>query len=169
MSADPNWTRWIFASVASVLKAVATNANLPVLVEHLDERTASFMQATDRAEIRITGPFVHEPSPNCFTVYVDTNVLLTSRYDGQQKNAYTIHKLAGLFQEAMGSPIPVWNYGSEDGDYLDNDPDSQVQIGCLLPRQNSRDDAVRVFHFGQINTTDKNKQTVVDARFEMYL
>jgi hypothetical protein len=113
MPANPNWTRWFFASVASVLKQVAVDASLPVLVEHFDERTADF-------------------------------------------------------QEAMGSPIPVWNYGNQPGDYEDSDPTTQEFIGCLLPRS-GKDQPVRVFHFGQNQATDKTKQTVVDARYTLYL
>ena len=45
MAANPNWARWIFHSVADYLKNVATDANLPVLIEHFDERTAAFERA----------------------------------------------------------------------------------------------------------------------------
>ena len=169
MPANPNWARWVFASVADVMKTVAVDASLPVLVEHLDERTATFMQATDRVEIRITGPFVCEFGPDSFRLDVDVNVLLTSRYDGQKKNAYEIQRFAGLFQQAMGTAIPVWNYGDQTGDYSDSDPSSQVFIGCLEPRSDKGDEAVRVFHFGQQTATDKNKQSMVDARYTMFL
>lgn len=168
MAADPNWSRWIFASVAFKLKAVATEANLAVLVEHLDERSDAFMKATDRVEIRITGPFTQELSKGSFRIWVDANVLLTSRYDGSAKNAYDILKFAGLFHEAMDSPIPVWNYGPEPGDYLDSDPNTQVFIGCLLPRPGTND-SIRVFNFGQTDKVDKLKQSAVDARYVMYL
>src|SRR4051812_40904100 len=115
MPANPNWARWIFASTAYALKQVAVDASLPVIVEHLDERTQAFMQAPDRVEIRITGPFTQELSKGWFRIQLDANVLLWSRYDGQAKNAYTLLKNAGLFHEAMDSPIPVWNYGVEAG------------------------------------------------------
>jgi hypothetical protein len=49
MSANANWARWIFASVADHLKYVATSNTLPVLVEHLDERTPQFSKATDQS------------------------------------------------------------------------------------------------------------------------
>ncbi len=85
-----------------------------------------------RAEIRITGPFDQELSKGYHRIYVDVNVLLTSRYDGQ-KNAATILKYAGLFHEAMSEPIPVWNFGGEPGDYVEDDPETQVFLGCLNP------------------------------------
>lgn len=168
MSANPNWVRWIFASVAYELKDVATDANLAVLVEHLDERSPEFMQAADRAEIRITGPSTQLESKGCYRIWVDVNVLLTSRYDGVAKNANDIFKYAGLFHERMDGPIPVWNYGKEIGDFVDSDPLTQVFIGCLLPRP-GKNDSVRVNHFGQTDKTDKLKQTSVDARYVMYL
>ncbi len=177
MAANPNWARWIFHSVASQLKDVATEAHLPCLVEHFDERTAAFERATDRAEIRITGPFDQELSKGYHRIYVDVNVLLTSRYDGAGKNAATILKNAGLFHEAMSEPIPVWNFGGEPGDYVEaidpDDPDdpnlaTQVFLGCLTPRP-GRNDSVRVMNFGQLDNVDKIKQTEVDARFVMEL
>lgn len=168
MAANPNWARWIFASVADVLKEVATDASLPVLVDHLDERSDAFMKASDRVEIRITGPFSQQISHAYHRVQVDVNVLLTSRYDGPSKNAMSILKFAGLFHEAMDSPIPVFNYGNEPDDFDDDNPSSQVFLGCLTPRP-GRNEAVRVFNFGQNDKTDKLKQTVVDARYVIYL
>lgn len=166
MAADPNWARWVFASVAFVLKGVATDNNIPVLVEHLDERSEAFIQSSDQAEIRITGPFISEPSNGYFCIEVAVNVLLKSRYDGQGKNAYTILKAAGLFQEAMSGEIPVWNYGGEAGDYQDGNSSSQVFLGCLRPKD-GRNEATRVFNFGQVDPTEKVKESVVDGHFVM--
>lgn len=164
MAANPNWARWIFASIAYHLKQVALANDLPILVEHLDERSESFMRATDRGEIRITGPFSEELSHDYFRLLLDVNVLLTSRYDGAKKNPYEILKLAGQFHEAMDSPIPCWNYGNEVGDYIDGNSTTHVFLGCLR-----NDRPVRVFNFGQNEKTDKLKQTAIDARYFMYL
>jgi hypothetical protein len=168
MAANPNWARWIFASVAYELKEVANDANLPALVEHLDERTEAFMEAPDRVEIRITGPFSQEESKGCFRIWVDANVLLTSLYAGAGKNGYDILKYGGLFQQRMSQPIPVWNYGNEPGDYVEADPQTHLFIGCLLPRP-GKNDSIRLFNFGQTDKTDKLKQSAVDARYVMYL
>jgi hypothetical protein len=168
MAANPDWVRWVFTSVAYELKTLATSNELAVLVEHLDERSNAFMRAADRVEIRITGPFSQELSKGCHRLWVDVNVLLTSRYDGAKKNALDILKFAGLFHEAMSLPIPVWNYGNEPGDFVDSDPETHVFIGCLLPRPGTNE-SIRVFNFGQTDKTDKLKQTVIDARYVMYL
>ena len=168
MPANPNWTRWFFASVAYALKKVATDNDLAVLVEHLDDRSSAFMEAPDRVEIRITGPFSQEQSKGSFRIFLDANVLIESRFDGKIKNANDILKIAGLFHNAMDKPIGIWNFGNEDGDYVDGSPDTQVFLGCLEPRPGNSD-SIRVFHFGQGGPTDKYKTSMVDARYVMYL
>jgi hypothetical protein len=158
-AANSNWARWVFASIATYLKDIATSVNLPCLVEGLDERLAAFMQASDRCEIRITGPFTRELSHNYFQMEVVVNVLFTSIY-GENKNQYAILKAIGVFHEAMDGAIAVYKYGNEPDD------DETVLVGCLSPG-NKKSDSVRVLHFGQVNLTTNVKQSMVDARYVM--
>ena len=159
MPANPNWARWVFASVATCLKQVAQGQQLPVLIEGLDERTTEFMSATDRCEVRITGPFTREVSRDWYQIEVVVNVLFVSRYE-EQKNQYAIIQKMGVFHEAMDGAIAVYKYGSGADD------DEHVLVGCLSPVQ-GRHDAIRVMHFGQIDPTDRLKQSMVDARYRM--
>lgn len=159
MAANKDWARWVFASVATYLKGVADSQTLPVLVEGLNERTTVFTQATDRCEVRITGPFTRELSHDYFRLEVIVNVLFQSRYD-ETKNHYTIIKKIGVFHEAMDGAIAVYKYGSEAGD------DEHELVGCLSPAH-GRNDSIRVMHFGQIDPTNKLKQSMVDARYVM--
>jgi hypothetical protein len=161
MSANPNWARWVFASVATFLKQVAQQQQLPALVEGLDDRTTEVMEATDRCEIRITGPFTKELSHNYFQIEVVVNVLFLSRYE-EQKNQYAILQKIGVFHEAMDGAIAVYKYGKEPGD------DEHALVGCLKPVQ-GRNDTIRVLHFGQVDPTDRLKQSMVDARYRMEL
>jgi hypothetical protein len=165
MAVNPNWTRWIVASVATYLRQVATDGNLAVLIEGLDDRTPAFENATDRSEIRVSGPFSRELSHNDYSLLVDVNVLLTSRYDGNGKSRYTILTNAGRFHEAMQRDIPVYKFG----DGPDDDP--TVLLGCLKVINGQRADTggVRVTHFGQVDTTNRLKQSIVDARYSMEL
>jgi hypothetical protein len=164
MSANPNWARWFFSSVADRLKAVALDSGTAVLVEHLDARSEQFINSTLRAEIRITGPFTQKLSEGYHRVYLDANVLLTSSI----ARGYDILRIAGLFHEAMDGPIPIWNYGDQPGDYDPDDPETQLFLGCLLPKPGNSN-SVRVFNFGQLTETDKLKQTAIDARYVTYL
>ena len=155
---NPDWARWIFASVAVYLKEVATDQSIPALVEGLDERTDAFLQAPHRVEIRENGPFAQQ-FQGCWRLWIDANVLITSTMDDAR---YTMHRLAGEFQAAMAAPIPVFNYGDQPGDTGD------VLIGCL--RLRGRDaDGVELFNFGQVEKTDRVKQAIVNARYEIYL
>lgn len=162
MPANPNWARWIFSSLATYLKEVAKVHDIPVIVEGLDERTATYMDATDRVEIRITGPFTREVSHNYYVVLVEANVLISSRFDGpDKKNRYTFADIAGVFHEAMDAAISVYRFGT-------GDQDDQSLIGCLSPQHGKRD-ALRVFHFGQVNSTDGIRQSMIDAKYVMEL
>ncbi len=160
MPANPNWTRWIFASVASYLKALAKTNNIPVIIEGMDDETDEFTEATDRIEIRISGPYTKKLHGE-YLLHVDVNVLLTSRFDGPAKNRYEILINAGLFHSGMDQAIKIYRYGNEVGD-------DDSYLGCLLPRS-GKNDAIRVIHFGKVDPTDKLKQSAVDARYEMYI
>lgn len=159
MAANPNWARWVFASVATYLKGIAQSENLPCLVEGLDDRITAFMEAPDRCEVRITGPFTREISRNYFQVELLVNVLFTSTYD-ETKNQYDILQKVGAFHEAMDGAIAVYRYGKQPGD------DEHALVGCLSPLT-GRHDAVKVIHFGQIDPTTRLKQSMVDARYRM--
>jgi len=160
MSANPNWARWIFASIAKTLTAVATTNSIPVIVEGIDDETDTFTKETDRVEIRINGPYTRQLSGE-YQIFMDVNIILTSRFGGQQKNRHAILTNAGLFHSAMDQAILIYKYGStlvDDDSYL----------GCLVPRS-GKNDTIRVLHFGKVDPTDKVKQSVVDARYEMFL
>jgi hypothetical protein len=142
------------------LKTVATNNSIPAIVEGIDDATDDFSKATDRIEIRISGPDTQQLSGE-YRLLVSVNVLLSSRFDGKQKNRHAILTNAGLFHEAMDQAILIYKYGNtlaDDDSYL----------GCLVPRS-GKNDTVRVVHFGQIDPIDKVKQSAVDARYEMFL
>jgi len=74
MAVNPNWARWAFASVATFMKQLAADANIPALVEGLDERTTEYMEAANRVEIRMSGPFTKELSKDYYELGVDINV-----------------------------------------------------------------------------------------------
>ncbi len=158
-AANPNWARWVFASVATYLRGIAEGAHLPVLIEGLDDRTQAFTDAPDKCEVRITGPFTRELSRGYFQIEVLVNVLFTSLYE-EQKNQYAILQKIGTFHEAMDGAIAVYKYGEGPDD------DETQLIGCLSP-VTGRSDSVRVIHFGQLDPTTRLKQSMVDARYRM--
>jgi hypothetical protein len=164
--AQKDWPRWIVASIGDYLKTALTNVEWPSLVDGVEERTDAFIHATNRAEVRVTGPFIKNLSAGYFQAFVDVNVLLSSRYDGPAKNAYDLLSCAGVLNEAMDQEIAVWNFGNQPGDFVQGQPETQVCLGCLVPRFGQ---SLRVLNFGQIDVVDRLKQTEVEARYMIEL
>lgn len=159
---NPNWPRWIFASVAKHLRDVATADNHKSLLEGTDERTKAILESDLWVEHRITGPFIQQQHGQ-HRIWVDSNVLLhTSRKD------FEVQRISGLYAEAYSRPIQVWNYGKLAGDYVAGDPSTQVLLGCLTPKPTKAEN-ISVFHFGRIEATDKVRQSIVDVTLEMFL
>jgi len=73
---------------------------------------------------------------------------------------------AGALEEAMDQPIAVWNFEKLPGDFVEDQPETQVCLGCLIPRLGQ---SLRVLNFGQIDTVDRLKQTEVEARYMIEL
>ena len=162
---NPNWPRWMMASVGSYLKGIADNLDLPCLVESIDERTEKFMHSTVRVEVRITGPFSKHPTKGYYHLFLDVNVLLSSRNEGNQ-NAYDLLKYAGTFLAALDEPIGIWNFGNEEGDYKGGDTSTQVFLGCLEPRPGQ---SARLLNFGQVTISDTIQQIEVENKFELLI
>ena len=157
---NPNWSRWLMASIAVYFKTVADAIPLPLMVAGVNEIVAEEQQ-NDHAELRVNGPAITEVSKNFYHIEVDINILVTDLMKTTGENAYDIQTWCGLFQEGMAGPIPIYKYGSEAGD-------NSSEIGCLIPRDNKYD-KIRVLHFGQINDVDRVRQSMVDGTFRMDL
>ena len=76
-------------------------------------------------------------------------------------DAYDIVRWTGKFQNVMLEPIPIYKNGPGAGD------DSSL-IDCLVVKKN-RNEAVRIYHFGQISKEDRIRQSEVDALYGMEL
>jgi len=163
MPANKNWTRWIKASLGKYLKATADGLSptVPFLVDGVIERDKTFMEAPNRIEARINGPFTQELSAGYHRVYVDVNVLVTTMMGGVTKNVYQIDDILGAFHNAMDGALAIYRLGT-------GPDDDDTLLGCLSPRP-GKSDSIRVLHFAQIDTNDRLKQGMVDARYVMYL
>lgn len=164
MSYNPNWPRWVQASVAVYFKDICDNLGYVSLVEGLDERTTEFIESTDRIEIRVNGPFTREMSRGYWYFDVGVNILVFSHMGGSQPNAYLGTEMTGYMAQAASDVIPIFKLGN-------GDEDDQSQIGCLQVSGQGRknNDTVKVFHFGEINKEDRLRQFGVDVNYEMTL
>ncbi len=106
MAVDPNWARWAFASVATVMKQLAQQADIPALVEGLGRTDDRVHGGPARVEIRMSGPFTRGTEHRLPRVSVDINLLFTSRYE-INANQYDIIQIVGQFHAALDGPIPM--------------------------------------------------------------
>ena len=158
--ANPMWTKWIHASVASYLKSVAQSVPVASLVEGIEDRDQTFQEAQDRVEIRFNGPYTTNPSSGYYIAKIGINVLVTSNMGGKRKNAYMLDDLLGKFHEALDQPIPIYKLGTDENA-------DGYQLGCLVMSNDKL--GIRVLHFGQIDTNDRVRQGMVSANYQIEL
>jgi len=158
---NPNWPRWIAASLAVYYKAVADALSLQLLVEGIDERESEKME-DDHAELRVNGPFIRQLSAGYFQLNVDSNILLTNLMGGEGENTYNLMNWAGAFQQAAEKSIPVYRYGPDIGGV-----DDGSLVGCLSVRGHK--EGPDLFHFGQVSVDDRVRQAAVDTQHWMFL
>lgn len=155
---DKNLARWIFQSVASHFKSVADGISLLYYVEGIDERSGDILQA-DHVELRVTGPTLKEWYKDWFDVQAVINFLFTKNMDIASADAFDLIQWTGVFAEEMTKPIPIYKKGT-------GVEDDGTLIGCLRVDK-GRNEAVRIYHFGQLDKDTRIRQSEVDAVFQM--
>jgi len=151
---DSNLSRWIFQSVAKHFKATANGISLPYFVEGIDERSDDTMRVS-HVELRVTGPESKEVSNGYYELKLGINFLFTKNMDEASADVFDLIQWTGVFANAMQEPIPIYKKGTgaEDDGSL---------IGCLRVHR-GRNEAVRIWHFGQLDKDTRVRQSEVDA------
>ncbi len=155
---DKNLARWIFQSLASHFKSVADGISLLYFVEGIDERSNDTMQE-NHVELRVSGPELKEVSKGYFNVKVIVNFLFIKNMNEAGVDAFDLIQWTGVFADEMLQPIPIYKKG-------DGVEDDGTLIGCLQVHK-GRNEAVRVFHFGQLDKDTRIRQSEVDALYGM--
>ncbi len=149
---NPNWPRWIVASVAKHFSTALENI-LPMSVEGED---GPITNDSDYCELRIDGPFARERDKGDWELYIEINVLITSIKD--ERDAYKIHRNNGLVGQAFIGNISVYRYGNGEVD------DSGLE-GCLILQSQGRDSLV-INNFGQVETDVRVMQSTVEGHYK---
>lgn len=158
MAQDPNWARWIRASISlwfqNGIKAASSTSYL--YFEGQDRDTSKL---SDWAELRMMGPWIREQSQNYWQFEIRLNLFIASGIDAN--DLYKQQRLQGLYLPIFGNTIPVYRLGTgefDDGSLME----------CL---QLSPKDQIQVFPFGIVNTTDhvtRLEQSAIQAKYCMY-
>lgn len=161
MSVDfRNLTRWVHASLASYYKARFVASGFESLIEGIEQRDDAFEKADDKFEFRVNGPYMFSPN-DIVTARVFVNILITSNMGRVGKNKYVYFDMLGVAHEATQDRIPILRCG-------DGDADDGSTVGCLRIIT-ERSLGVRVINFSQIDPTDRVKQGMVTASFDIDL
>jgi len=160
MSANPNWPRWIFATVSRHFNDAAIAASIPLFIEGQHRDTLQFK---DFFELRMDGPTLQEVSKGCWLLRIEINILVQSAMD--DSNYHRIHQNVGILTAAFEKAISVYKLGKNDPD-----PDDQSFLGCLKLLQNRETrDFLEINHFGIIDVKTKLVQATVEGHYSMLL
>lgn len=155
---DENLSRWLFQSVAIHFESVADGLSLPYFVEGIDERSEDTMRGS-HVELRVSGPEYKEHTNGFYTVKFVINLLFTKNMDEVSADVYDLIRWTGKFANTMLEPIPVYRYGP-------NPEDDDTLVDCLRVHK-GRNEAVRIYHFGQLDKDTRVRMSEVDAVYGM--
>lgn len=157
MPVNPNWNRWIKASVASYFKTISASFNIPLVFEGTEKNTA---QDQDYFEFRMNGPIYKEETNNQFRVDICINILVTSKRDLNDfyRHETNIGKITTAFNEA----IPIYKMGSEAGD------DPTALVDCLILNKMG-DRTITVQEIGQIDSQSLATQAAIEGCYRVFL
>lgn len=156
MSANPNWPRWIFASISKHFNDELTAAGLTLFIEGQHRDTKAIK---DFAELRLDGPNMIEVSRNYWQLKIEVNHIVQSAMD--DTNYHRIHQNVGVVAAAYTRTINVYKLGT-------GAQDDQSFLGCLHLLQERRD-VLEINHFGQISESLKLVQATVEGHYQMHL
>jgi hypothetical protein len=129
--ANSRWPRWVVASFAKHVHAAAEVAEVPLVVELLDDRSKEFLSSRIKAEATISGPRIQELSAGLWRIQVTVFVVISS--DRQtDANAYDHLDVAGVFLQALAQCVEVKEYGISNPD--------PAHVGYLDPRTGQGDE-----------------------------
>ncbi len=153
---NPNWVRWIRASVNQHFHTIVQPSGLMLLFEGTDRRTED---QRDASELRLDGPKINEISKGYWRFDIVIDVLIKSALSDQ--NIYTIERDQGNVLAAFTTSISVFKYG----DGIDDD---QTYLGCLVLCPDYGE-AIIVTNFGQVQNEVRVRQSTVEATYRMEL
>lgn len=151
-SPNKNWPRWITASLNKHFDDAKGSYTL-----HLEGMERAVEHLSNRAELRIDGPYISQPCKDYWKIYCEINVLIASVVNPD--NLYTYQTMVGHFSEAFEDTIGVFKLGNEPGD-------NAALVGCLQLQYEKRD-RLQISNFGVIGPDTNLQQGTIEGHYEM--
>lgn len=153
---NPDWDRWIFATMSGDF-AQQFDTDYQVFVEGTHR---GLPDDTELVEFRLDGPHQKQPSKGYFILECEINILCRSYMDDD--DFHKMRRLVGKVKSWLGQDHCIYRYG----DGL-NDDDSL--LGTLQLKNRGPRNTVRVNHFGQVDHQYRIEEATVAASFEIHL
>lgn len=151
---DPNWAKWIFASICKYFEDNKGTLNLFIEGRDYD----SVAEADKKVELRVDGPNIVEQSRGYFRFDVEINTICTIIRD--DSDTYKIQRLTS-FVSSLFKDINVFRYGGEP-------QDDESFVGCLILKQDSSE-KVEISYFGQVEPRTRVMQSAIEGHYKMTL
>lgn len=150
MAVNPDWQRWIWASVCKHFNDNKGSLNL--FVEGQERHTR---EKSSWIELRMDGPQYHEMSIDYFRIYIEINVLIQACLP--QRNFYSPDVETGQVVALFPGMIPIYKLPASD------------LLGCMQLMTSYKKEGIQVFRLGQIEPRTQLIHNVVEAHYEMFL
>ena len=155
-SPNPNWGRWILASIARHFEVNV--ADVYSLYMHVEGQHRDTDTRKEHFEVRVDGPFAREQQNNEWKLIIEINCLVATGMD--DVNFYKHRLNCDRVTSAFANCIAIYKYGNEDDD-------DDAQLGIMQMR--SPDDRIEQAHFGQIHPDVLLQQSTIEGHYEMEL
>lgn len=153
---DPNWSRWIFASITTFFDS--KKGNFPLYVEGSDK--LGRREEKDYGELRLNGPFATELSMNFWELLFDVNVIISSMKDST--DIHRIYRSIGTVTQMFEKQIQIFRLG--------NGPrDDQSFLECALLEMEGRSGGVLINHFGQFDPSLPVLQASLEGTYKLFI
>lgn len=150
---NPNWSRWIFASLIDHFSSMKQNTNFFVEGEDRDPKISDF------AELRLDGPYFNELNVDFWTI--DINVAIIIQTVRNDEDIFKLQRFIGIYVQPFTTDIPIYKYG-------EGSDDDQSLLGCLKLATNPGE-KIRVDVFNQIKAATPVGQASIEAHYNMSL
>jgi len=161
---DPDWDRWVHASIARHFELAVETTAFPMFVEtehrNTSVATGNNVKGKDLFELRIDGPRSTELSSNYWELYTEINVLIQSTMDDD--DSHRLLRSVGSVKAAF-SIIQIFKFG-------DGVNDDQTLLGCMkILMDPRRREHLETHMLGQIGDDTELTQAMVEGHYKMCL
>jgi hypothetical protein len=151
---NENWMRWITASFYKYF-----NDNKGSYTLHLEGMARAVESIPNRAELRIDGPNIVQPSKGVWRLYCEINILIAATVNAN--DLYTYQRMMGHFSSLFIDHISIFKLGDGGGDTGD-------LLGCMQLKY-EKNERVQINTFGVIAPEVSLQQGSVEGHYEMLI